>query len=265
MQQIRRRNLMSVMFGIRSFYLALAGLAIIVASSQGGVKRNPGLFHFTPLGFCNMMNKVIQVFVIVGLILSLSPVASSQTKKKSPAKQSLSQVTPMGDEDYAVYAALLNELYGGKALALEREVSGCTSIGSNKEGENSWQKSLDGLPQKLVKLSAKTIADFKSRSRLCRTLDATFNASVTLLSKQERRAIFASKDTRKDWAGFYKKFPGSSGYIIVSSIGFNEDRSQALVDLTNKCGDKCGAEQFVLLTKVNGGWRVSAKHKLWEL
>ena len=171
----------------------------------------------------------------------------------------------MDDEDYAVYAALLNDLYGGKAIALEREVAGCTGIGSNKEGENAWQKSLDGLSQKLPKLSAKTIADFKSRSRLCRTLDAKFNASVTLLSKQERRAIFAGKDTRKAWATFYKKFPGSAGYIIVSSIGFNEDRSQALVDLTNKCGDKCGAEQFVLLTKVNGEWRASARHKLWEL
>lgn len=252
-------NLMSVMFGIRSFYRALAGLTIIVVSFPG---FHPGLLHFTPLGFSFMVNKIIQLFILAGLILSLSPVAASQAKKKSiPAKQS----TPIDDEDYAVYTALLHELYGGKALTLEREVSGCTSIGSNKEGENAWQKSLAGLPQKLTRLSTKTIADFKSKSRLCRTLDAKFNSSVRLISKQERRTIFASKDTRKDWAGFYRKFPGSSGYIIVSSIGFNEDRSQALVDLTNKCGDKCGAEQFVLLSKVNGGWRVSAKHKLWEL
>lgn len=206
-----------------------------------------------------------QIFITLILLFSFIPVASSQTKKKSPAKQSLSQVTPMDDEDYAVYAALLNEFYGSKAIVLEREASGCTSIGSNKEGENSWQKSLDGLPQKLTRLSPKTITDFKSKSRLCRTLEAKFNSLVRLISKQERRTIFSDKDTRKAWAGFYKKFPGSSGYIIVSSIGFNEDRSQALVDFTNKCGDKCGTEQFVLLTKVNGGWRVSAKHKLWEL
>lgn len=150
-------------------------------------------------------------------------------------------------------------------IALENQVSGCTGVGNNKEGEASWQKSLDGLSGKLKKLRPKTIADFKGKSSLCRTLDAKFNSSVKLISKQERRIIFSGKDMSKAWTAFNKKFPGANGYVIVSNVGFNEDRTQALVDISNKCGDKCGAEQFVLLTKINGSWSVIGMNVVWEL
>ncbi len=213
-----------------------------------------------------MQNQMFQLLVIIGVILILGSTAFTQSKKK-PASQKTSAVpsSPIDDEDYAVYSAALKELYGGKSIALENQVSGCTGIGNNKEGEASWQKSLDALPGKLKKLSPKTIADFKGKSNVCRTLEAKFNPSVKLISKQERRTIFSGKDMRKAWAAFNKKFPGSNGYVIVSNVGFNEDRTQALVDISNKCGDKCGAEQFVLLTKSNGSWSVIGMNSVWQL
>ncbi len=206
------------------------------------------------------------MIVIVGIILSLNSLVFTQTKKKiTTPKQTAKPSTPIDDEDYVLYSAILKELFSGKAIALENQVSGCTGIGNNKEGENSFLKGLDTLPQKLKKLSPKTIADFKSKSQLCRMLDSKLTPPVKLISKQERRAIFSVKDMRKAWAVFNKKFPGANGYAIVSNIGFNEDRTQALVDISNKCGDKCGAEQFVLLTKSNGSWTVSGMHILWQL
>ena len=213
-----------------------------------------------------MRNQKFQWLVIISIVLSLGSVSFTQSKKKpSSPKLSPASSLPTNDEDYAVYSAALKELFGGNPIALENQVSGCTGVGNNKEGEASWQKSLDGLSGKLKKLSPKTIADFKSKSQLCRTLEAKFNPSVKLISKQERRAIFSGKDMRKSWAAFNKKFPGTNGYVIVSNVGFNEDRTQALVDISNKCGDKCGAEQFVLLLKVGGIWTVSGMNIVWQL
>ncbi len=212
------------------------------------------------------MNKNLKLLVVIGIVFILSSTAFMQSKKKSGSiKQFTPPSLPIDDEDYAVYSVVLKELFGGKSVALENQVSGCTGIGNNKEGEASWQKSLDGLSGKLKKLSPKTIADFKGKSNVCRTLDAKFNSSVKLISKQERRTIFSGKDMRKAWVVFNKKFPGANGYVIVSNVGFNEDRTQALVDISNKCGDKCGAEQFVLLTKINGSWSVIGMNVVWEL
>jgi hypothetical protein len=86
-----------------------------------------------------------------------------------------------------------------------------------------------------------------------------------LISKQERTQVFSQADTKKAWANFYQKYVGASGYINLSNIGFNEDRTQALVNTYRKCGEKCGAEKMVLLTKMNGKWSVAATHKIWEL
>ena len=206
--------------------VSFPGLRFAIAS------LHPGLLHFTPLGVRDMVIKNLKLLVIVGLILILSSTAFTQSKKKpSSPKPSAVPLSLIDDEDYSVYSAVLKELFGGKAIALENQVSGCTGIGNNKEGEASWQKSLDALPGKLKKLSPKTIADFKGKSNVCRTLEAKFNSSVKLISKQERRTIFSGKDMRKAWAAFNKKFPGSNGYVIVSNVGFNEDRTQALVDI----------------------------------
>jgi hypothetical protein len=213
-----------------------------------------------------MRNQRFQLFVVIGIVFLLSSSVFTQTKRKtSPSKPAANIPAPIDDEDYAVYSIALKELFGGKSIALENQVSGCTGVGNNKEGEALWQKSLDGLSSKLKRLNLKTIADFKGKSSLCRTIEAKFSSSVKLISKQERRTIFSGKDRRKAWAAFNKKFPGSNGYVIVSNVGFNEDRTQALVDISNKCGDKCGAEQFVLLTKSNGSWSVIGMNSVWQL
>ena len=242
------------------------GFSAALIYTQGCVALHPGLLHFTPLGFRIMRNQKFQLLVIIGIVFLVSSIAFTQSKKKPPLPKTFpAHSSTMDDEEYAVYSAALKELYGGNPTALENQVSGCTGVGNNKEGEASWQKSLDGLSGKLKKLSPKTIADFKSKSQLCRALEAKFNSSVKLISKQERRAIFSGKDMRKSWAAFNKKFPGANGYVIVSNVGFNEDRTQALVDISNKCGDKCGAEQFILLSKTNGSWAVIGMHLLWKL
>ncbi len=208
----------------------------------------------------------LQLLVIIGIVFLLSSTTFTQSKKKSdPRKLFTPPSLPTDDEDYAVYSAALKELFGAKSIAIENQVSGCTGVGNNKEGEASWQKSLYGLSGKLKKLNPKTLADFKSKSRVCKTLEAKFNSSVKLIGKQERRTIFSGKDMRKAWAAFNNKFPGTNGYVIVSNVGFNEDRTQALVDISNKCGDKCGAEQFVLLLKAGGSWIVSGMHIVWQL
>jgi hypothetical protein len=206
---------------------------------------------------------------MIGLAISLHSPVLGQSKKKTASPSPSKPTAALDDEEYAVYSALIHSLYanGAKVLVIDNFVSGCVPVGNNAEGERAWLKSLDKLPSKLPKLSAKTIADFKSKARTCRTIEAklTLPTKYILFSQAERRAIFSKADVNQSWQSFRQKYPDANGYINISNIGFNEDRTQALVDTFRKCGDKCGGEKMVLLTKTNGKWSVAATHKIWEL
>lgn len=212
-------------------------------------------------------SKALAVLLVGVLSWSVFAALATQTKKKASSAKSIGLA--LDEEEYAVFSALIQSLYasGAKVLVIDNFVSGCVPVGNNAEGERAWQQSLNKLPGKLPKLSSKTLADFKSKSRLCRPLEAklTLPTKYILISQQERQTIFSKSDVNKSWQSFNQKYPGANGYINVSNIGFNEDRSQALVDTFRKCGDKCGGEKMVLLTKTNGKWSVTATHKIWEL
>ncbi len=214
------------------------------------------------------------IAVVIFSLLSICSVAVQSRKKTAGASQPASGATkPAGqieEEEYAVYSALIEELYasrGGKLLVIDQDVSGCAGTGNNVEGEKARQQDLNKLTAKLAGLSAATIADFRKREMQCRYFESKFNlrTKYVLTGKPERNSIFFKQDVKKAWDNFFRKYPGASGYLNFSNIGFNEDRTQALVNTYRKCGGSCGAEQMVLLTKANGRWAVTSTHKIWEM
>lgn len=221
------------------------------------------------MSFISAMNaKGFQFLIVIIWASSLVLTALGQSSQKVTTTTP-KQAVIIDDEAYAVYSALLQSLYASdaKLLVIDDYVSGCVPVGKNSEGENAWQQSLNSLPGKMPKLSPNTVADFKRQARQCRNLEAKFTLSTKylLISKQERKQIFAKPDTKKAWELFYQKYAGASGYIDLSNIGFNEDHTQALVDTYRKCGAKCGGEKMVFLIKVNGLWSLASTYKIWEL
>lgn len=57
------------------------------------------------------------------------------------------------------------------------------------------------------------------------------------------------------WDSFYKRYPNSGGYLIMSSVGFNRDKTQAIVYTGSSRGGLCGRWSFHLLEKVQGKWK----------
>ena len=57
------------------------------------------------------------------------------------------------------------------------------------------------------------------------------------------------------WDGFDKRYPNSRAYIIMSAVGFNKDKTQAIVYIATRCGGLCGRGGFYVLEKINGKWK----------
>lgn len=57
------------------------------------------------------------------------------------------------------------------------------------------------------------------------------------------------------WHAYYEHYPRSGGWIFMSAVGFNRNKTLAIVYIGSICGGLCGQAQFHLLEKVKGQWK----------
>jgi len=56
------------------------------------------------------------------------------------------------------------------------------------------------------------------------------------------------------WDEFYRRFPESGGYFVLSGVGFNPSRNKAVVTVALRCGPLCAGSTDYLLEKRHGNW-----------
>ena len=74
--------------------------------------------------------------------------------------------------------------------------------------------------------------------------------SYELISKEQLRSTLG----KGNWENFYAYYPDSKGFLELSAVGFNEDKTIAVVYLGHGCGLLCGGGGFHVLQKKDGKW-----------
>jgi hypothetical protein len=57
------------------------------------------------------------------------------------------------------------------------------------------------------------------------------------------------------WNEFYRQYPESGGIVEFSAVGFNVDKTIAVVYMGHLCGPLCGRGGFHVLEKRDGKWK----------
>ena len=57
------------------------------------------------------------------------------------------------------------------------------------------------------------------------------------------------------WDEYYHQYPDSGGVIQISAVGFNPDKTIAVVYMGHSCGALCGGGTFHVLEKIDGKWK----------
>jgi hypothetical protein len=57
------------------------------------------------------------------------------------------------------------------------------------------------------------------------------------------------------WLEYYRQYPESGGLIEFSAVGFNVDKTTAVVYMGHSCGMLCGGGTFHVLEKSDGKWK----------
>jgi hypothetical protein len=77
-----------------------------------------------------------------------------------------------------------------------------------------------------------------------------------LLRSEEIKASFRGDSIASRWKAFYARYPQSRGWIELSAVGFNADKTIAVVYVGHHCGSLCGGGGFTVLERNGGKWAI---------
>lgn len=214
------------------------------------------------------MNYRSLLLIISLLIVATATTASLHGSASAPpltAASAARRLSEIEDEEYAVYSALINhDLKEGQAQEKRKDANERVLVINDSpslwegflesESKNFFNEMKNSSPE----LQPETVNDLQVKSqndapRLQRKL--SINIKYLLVKDEDIEALFKD-NVMGGWEGFHRKYPKSSGFLTLSRVGFNADKTQALVYKGWSCGGLCGGGGYTLLSKKNGVWSV---------
>jgi hypothetical protein len=170
----------------------------------------------------------------------------------APRGQSVSE-GGVSSEEYEIYSSLIQQKYvepNTKLLVIEdRTFRYDFAI----QDDEPWRDK----PKKGVAIDQTAAEDYEARNSrqwLLNKASFKFQVKLDFITDLDLKAIFHGHWGDLEWISYYRRYPESRGFIMLSRIGFNSAHTQALLYMGSRCGPGCGDVNFLLLEKVNGTW-----------
>jgi hypothetical protein len=113
-------------------------------------------------------------------------------------------------------------------------------------------------------LRADTIQDFLNKSCTEGPLSRTFHTDLPRVFIKSGSVFFdLAPNHRNGLKDFGQTFPGASGIIYLSHIGFDSALGEAIIYTSFSCGALCGSGQLYILRKKQGRWEVTGNSIVW--
>jgi len=90
-----------------------------------------------------------------------------------------------------------------------------------------------------------------------------FPREVQLITLSDLEAAFQANGVKVGWEEFYRKYPDSGGYIRFSKIGFNDKKTEALVEYAHVFGGLGADGGFVFLEREDNAWVLKKIIGVW--
>lgn len=155
------------------------------------------------------------------------------------------QPVSYNDSDaYDVYSAVMPSEWAvrsanAKTLVIAAETNADFQMCLRPDAE--WEKIIGGAISNYLEVNKKTWLIRKNIAA---------DTPYKIISIKEIESAFE----KGSWDGFYNRYPDSGGYIQLSAVGFNDDRTVAVVFTRHYCGMLCGGGSYNVLQKKDGKW-----------
>lgn len=216
-------------------------------------------------GLPPMNRKPTAVLVFLSFLLNCAPLKASPKQAQSSSSQgrAVEVGTVQDPDEYAVWSVVLSKKYASGNLQ-RLVIKDRTSVDGRAKGLRKFEHLSEAVPDIRAKNEAKYGLENRFSVELpCILISAeTENrlfpfASITVLDSD------AVDKIQKSWHQFYQQYPGAQGVLTISRVGFNSDKSEAAVYMTNKASLMMGAGKLFLLVKKNGLWEIQREELIW--
>ena len=139
----------------------------------------------------------------------------------------------------------------------------CSVDGNGLDSESWFAPSLTSRKNLL------SDAWFAQTSRITRAsffVNSVFSTDIStdLTLPRGARAVFINRsDLGTKPNEFEARFPNNFGFFVVSNVGLNLKKTEALLYVDHFCGGLCGSGDYFLIRKVNGAWHIVDRHRTW--
>lgn len=126
-----------------------------------------------------------------------------------------------------------------------------------------WEKTAESLRKKAPSLQLSTIESFRKANIQQAFVGRSLRSPIDyeLVDSAQLDSFFKKKG--EYWLAYYKQYPGGSGLVEWSRVGFNADGTQALFYEGYRCGGLCGTGRYVVMEKKNGSWSIGTDIVVW--
>jgi hypothetical protein len=181
----------------------------------------------------------LSIILAAAFISACAVPAACAAGEASSLKTSIT--SPSADE-YAVYSDLINSRYakdGVSLIVVEDHTSG--------ESDGIWE--LHGIDGELLE-------DYQARNKAEYGLERLFSLKTSYELISEGEALDTLSDYEGAWDTFYEIYPDSQGILILSRVGFDKNKTQALVYACNQAGPAAIDGNYYLLVRNGASWIV---------
>lgn len=99
-------------------------------------------------------------------------------------------------------------------------------------------------------------------------IDSNRRAYPQPMPRGRKTIPISTQDMRRSlqygfWKGFYERFPRTIGVVDASRAVVSSDGREALIYIEHRCDGLCGTGILVLMSRIDGRWRVTDPYVLW--
>lgn len=186
---------------------------------------------------------------IVGIVLisfELCLGSASTLRSQSTSADGVS------DEEYEIYSSVIKQTYlrpDTKMLVIEERTF---RYDFAIDDDEPWRDKKKGLT--IEQSAAEDYENRNGKKWLLNKKSFKLPVKISIITDLDLKAFFHGNWGELQWINYYRRFPDARGFIMLSRIGFNTEKTQALLYIGSRCGPGCGDIHFLLLEKVDGVW-----------
>lgn len=184
----------------------------------------------------------------------------SEDKAQEIEKTQFELKTPddIDNVDYQIYSLVL--------IGTQTESNELIINQRSSEGSSISDYYAKYLKTEVPDLDETVITDYQAKNTHAIHFDRKFTVdskTVRLIAEEELSYIFSVPDINRGWGNFYTKYPNSKGYTNFSRIGYNADKTEAILEVGSYYASLGAEGKLILLKKENNVWKIVRIQGTW--